>query len=406
MKVLLLSDYGDPRGGSEIVTLMLRRGLRARGHDARLLTSNVVAGIGANQADYRCFGTASPLRAALWPANPSAYLVLRRVLAGFRPDVIHVRMFLSQLSPAILPLLRTVPTVYHEGWFRTICPTGRKVFPDGTACHVAPGRACYSNGCVPLLAWPLSMAQLGLWRRWRGVFDSVVTNSRFTADLLRESGLPPTDIVWNGIPRRPARPPLAAAPTVAFAGRLILDKGVDLLLTAFAELVRTAPDARLLIAGAGPERQALQGLARRLGLSDAQVRFLGHLARADLERQFDAAWVQAVPTPWMEAFGNAAAEAMMRGTAVVVSAIGGLPEFVEHGRTGLVVPPRDPAALRDALLRYLLDRDLAERTGQAARAFAVQAFDEDTFIDRFVGIYEQLVAAGKSAPGAAITAPA
>lgn len=99
MKILLLSDYSVPRGGNEIVTLALRDGLRARGHDVRLFASRAHTNGGSDPADYHCYGTASPLRAALWCGNPSAFLRLCRALAEFKPDVVHVRLFLSQLSP-------------------------------------------------------------------------------------------------------------------------------------------------------------------------------------------------------------------------------------------------------------------------------------------------------------------
>ncbi len=190
MKILLVSDYSVPRGGNEVVTLSLRDGLRARGHDVRLFASLAYADAGAEPAEYNCFGTATPLRAALWCGNPSAFLGLRRALADFRPDVVHVRLFLSQLSPLILPLLREVPAVYHDGWYRTVCPIGSRVLPDGKGCHEPAGSVCYRSGCVPALAWPLLMTQLHLWRRWRDVFDVVVANSRSVAEWLEVSVLP------------------------------------------------------------------------------------------------------------------------------------------------------------------------------------------------------------------------
>jgi glycosyltransferase involved in cell wall biosynthesis len=387
MRILLISDYDVPRGGNEVVTLELRRGLRARGHDARLFASNAYAGGGADRADYHCFGTTSRLRAALWCGNPSAFVALRRVLARFRPDVVHVRLFLSQLSPLILPLLRDTPSLYHDGWYRTVCPIGSKVLPDGEDCRDQAGRVCHRSGCVPLAAWPLAMTQLRLWRRWRGVFDAVVANSQSVADRLTASGIDAVEVIFNGVAARAPRPPLGDPPTVVFAGRLAREKGVDILLEAFGQVVAHVPHARLIIAGEGPESHRLQHAATRFG---PHVAFLGHLGREALERHSDAAWVQAIPSRGAEAFGNSAAEAMMRGTAVVATARGGFTEYVRHGRTGLLVPPGDPEALASALRRVLSDRDYAESLGQAGRRFAIAAFDQDRFVDRFVSIYERI----------------
>ena len=110
MRVLLVNDYGTPAGGAEIVTLTLRDALRTLGHDARLLTSS--AGLSRNDArpDYVCSGTTSRARALVQTVNPHAVRVLRRVLSEFAPEVVHVRMFLTQLSPWILRALRAACT--------------------------------------------------------------------------------------------------------------------------------------------------------------------------------------------------------------------------------------------------------------------------------------------------------
>jgi glycosyltransferase involved in cell wall biosynthesis len=387
MKILLVSDYAVPRGGNEVVTLSLRDGLKARGHDVRLFASRAYMPSGTPAADYHCFGTATSWRAAFWCGNPSAYISLRHALAEFRPDVVHVRLFLSQLSPLILPLLRDVPSVFHDGWYRTVCPIGSRVLPDGRACREPAGYVCYRSGCVPAVTWPLLMMQLRLWRQWRDVFDVVVANSRSVADWLEASGVPRAVVIPNGIVTRGPRPPLADPPTIAFAGRLVYEKGVDTLVKAFRLVIEQRPDAKLLIAGEGPERAKLLKIAEQIG---AQIEFLGHQPRETIERRFEAAWVQVVPSRGREAFGNAAAEAMMRGTAVVASAIDGFKEYVQHEQTGLLVPPDDEAALGRTLLRVLGDRQYAESLGQAARRFALITFDHGRFLDGFIAIYKEL----------------
>lgn len=397
MKILLISDYSVPRGGNEIVTLALREGLRARGHDIRLFASRAHTNGGGPPADYHCFGTASPLRAALWCGNPSAFFSLRRALAEFRPDVVHVRLFLSQLSPLILPLLRHVPSIYHDGWYRTNCPIGTRVLPDGRECRESAGSVCFQNGCVPPAAWPLLMMQLRLWRHWRGVFDVVVANSRSVARWLEASGLTPVEVIYNGLAARPPRPPLAEPPTIAYAGRLAHEKGVDILLAAFKLLIQELPRTQLIIAGEGPEHRRLRLIAKQI---HANIVFLGHQPREAIERRFGPAWVQVVPSRGAEAFGNTAAEAMMRGTAVVASANGGFTEYVQHRRTGLLVPPGDPQALSKALFQVVSDRKYAEFLGEAGRRVALDIFNLDRFLDRFVAIYDRL---SKNRPGVTAT---
>lgn len=94
------------------------------------------------------------------------------MLRDFRPDIVHVRIFLSRISPLILPLLADVPAILHEAWYRSICPVGTKLLPSGQICEVPSGTACARNRCFPLYAWPTAMLQLRLFRHWRGVFDA------------------------------------------------------------------------------------------------------------------------------------------------------------------------------------------------------------------------------------------
>jgi glycosyltransferase involved in cell wall biosynthesis len=206
--------------------------------------------------------------------------------------------------------------------------------------------------------------------------------------------------VWTGVPERPARPPLAPPPTIAYAGRLVRKKGVDVLVRAMPLVVAARPEARLIVAGDGPERPALERLIADRAL-EPHVRLVGHRPRAELEALLGAAWVQAIPSRWEDPFPNAAAEAMMRGTAVVASAWGGVTEIVREGETGLLVPPGDTEALAGALLRLLHDRDLAEQMGACSRDFARAELTEDRFVQRFERLYAGLTA---SAPARAPSA--
>jgi len=389
VRILLINDYATPTGGAELLTLTLRNGLQERGHDARIFASSARPLGAQSMADYECLGTTSYLRTLLQTANPWAFQKLRRVLVKFQPDVVHVGMFLTQLSPFILPLLRDVPSLYHVVWYRSICPLGTKLLPDGTVCGMPAGAVCYRSHCLPLRDWVPLMLQMRLWRRWRNVFNLIVASSEAVKGRLIAEGIEPVEVVWNGAPIQPPRPPLSSPPTVAFAGRLVREKGADLLVRAFSKIAAQIPAARLLLAGDGPERERLNRLIADLGLSSS-VAMLGHLPRLEIERHFASAWVQVVPSRWAEPFGLVAAEAMMRGTAVVASASGGLTEVVRGGETGLLVAPGDVDALAQALLRLLLDHELAEQMGRTGREIALADFSEATFVDRFIQLYAAL----------------
>lgn len=387
MRILLVNDYGTTTGGAEIAVLALRDGLRARGHQVRLFASSARPGGAQPRADAYAFGTTSAFRTLLQTANPAAATGLAREIAAFRPDVVHVNLFLTQLSPLILPVLRGTPSVFHAHWSRAVCPTGTKMLPSGAPCASPVGRACLGNGCLPLRDWLPLMAQHGLWRRWSGVFGRIIANSEMVRSELLAGGLGPVEVIEYGLQQTPDRPALAGPPSVIFAGRLVREKGVDILLRAFALVCATLPQARLTIAGDGAERPTLTALAKDLGVAQ-QVGFVGHVSRDEVERLAADAWVQAVPSRWREPFGLVAAEAMMRGAAVVASDGGGLREFIDHDQTGVLVPDDAPETWASALLTLLSDRQRAETLGSQGRDAARVRFDFQRYLDRILGTYE------------------
>ncbi|HLT83362.1 MAG TPA: glycosyltransferase, partial [Phototrophicaceae bacterium] len=174
-----------------------------------------------------------------------------------------------------------------------------------------------------------------------------------------------------------SHPPRAVQPfRLLCVGRLVERKGVETAVAALPLL----PDVELLVAG-GPEqsrirtdREAvrLHALAEELGVED-RVRFVGSVPRTDMPALIRSADV-VVAAPWYEPFGIVPLEAAACGRPLVGSAVGGLLDSVEDGRTGLLVPPRDPDALAAAVTRLLLDPQLRRRLGTAARARAEERF--------------------------------
>ena len=389
MRILLVNDYATPTAGAERITLDLRDGFRARGHDVRVFASRAQLIAGPSFADATCWGTNTRVQTLTSTVNLSAARALRRELRDFTPDVVQVQMFLWQLSPSILPLLQTVPSVYWAMTFKAVCPTGLKWLPGGAPCTVRAGVACLRHGCITATGFGPLMLQRALWRRRRGAFAAIVSCSHDVRRQLELDGIASREVIWPGVREGPRRPPLDGPPTVTFAGRLTVEKGPDVLVRAFARAREHVPTARLSIAGAGPAEPMLRALIDQLGLGDAAT-LHGQLGGDALESTLARGWVHAVPSRWPEPFGITTTEAMMRGTAVVASDIGGLAESVVHESTGLLVPPGDETMLADALTRLLSDRSLAERLGTAGRERAHAHFTLDGSIARFERLYESL----------------
>lgn len=231
--------------------------------------------------------------------------------------------------------------------------------------------------------------------------DRVIAISGALAAFVREvERIPGTKVVTirYGLDA-PSTPPLSqqaaraalgladAGPLIGFFGRLIPQKGVDVLLQAFALLAGAHPDARLVLVGDGAERAALEALSARLGLAD-RVTFAGW--QPDAARLMPAADVVAMPSRW-EGFGLVALEAMAAGRALVASRVSALPEIVVDGETGRLVPPDDAGTLAEALGDLLADPARGAALGQAGRARLESDFAADTMVERTLDLYRALV---------------
>ena len=390
LKILLVNDASTRSGGAEIMSLALRDCYRERGHDALLFSSRALYGSLPVEADHTCFGTVSPLRQVLRVANPSAWHSLRKVLSSFRPDIVHVWMLTTQLSPIILSALRRYPTIYHACWHEPICPNGLKMLPDMSPCEYSAGIECWRQGCVSAGAWPGLLFQLRLFKHWRGNFQRVVANSQYLKERLAEDGWKDVEVIWNGVPEVQPRPALNNQPVIGFAGRLTPEKGTTDLVEAFAILHKQVPEARLVFVGDGPDRLPLERKCASLGISKS-VHFPGNLSRPAMNAILNQVWVQVVPSICQESFGLVAAEAQMRGTAVVATRRGALPEIIADGETGLLVDASCPPKLAEALLKIVRNKRLAERFGRAGRVRAMNNFRLDHCVSSFLELYSRVL---------------
>lgn len=390
MRILLINDYAVASGGAELQMLEIRERLRARGQEVRLFASDArpVDGF-LPEADVVTRGRTDVVQALTQTVNLAAWRDLGAELRDHPPDVIHVRMFLWQLSPLILQRLADVPVMFQAAVFKAVCPTGLKMLPGGEICRHRPGVVCLREDCVRAPTWLSTMAQLRMLRHWRDRIDHVAVLSRRMREVFEADGWRDVSVLGNGIGLGAVSRPLPDAPVVGYAGRLAREKGVETLIDAFAAIAPRLPDARLLIAGTGPSEATLVARAAPLG---ERVRFVGHLRREQMESLFGALWVQAVPSLWEEPFGNVTTEAMARATAVIASDVGGQSDLVHDAVSGYLVPAGDAAALAARLEPLLSDRARAEAFGEAGRRIVAERHAWDPVIDRLEDAYERTVA--------------
>ncbi len=175
---------------------------------------------------------------------------------------------------------------------------------------------------------------------------------------------------------------------ILFVGRLEKMKGVDTLLTAFTEVVEQFPQAHLRIVGDGSQKSLLVARCSLL-VQQGKVVFVGYVPQPELYMEFAEAEIFCA-LPRSEAMGNVFLEAQAAGSAVIGTRVGGVPEIVLHGKTGILVPPDDPEAAMTTLALLLKDQELRGKLSSAAVEHARQ-YDWLGIAEKYAGIYEALV---------------
>jgi glycosyltransferase involved in cell wall biosynthesis len=175
-------------------------------------------------------------------------------------------------------------------------------------------------------------------------------------------------------------------PVIATVSVLRRQKALDVLVAAVARLVPSFTDLQVLIAGNGPQRETLEAMIAELGLAD-NVRLLGH--RGDIPDLLDALDV-AVSSSDYEGSPLSVMEYMAAGKPVVATRVGGVPDLIEDGVTGLMVERRDPDALAAALLRLLSDPRLRAEMGRRGAERQREEFSADAMVRRTENLYEEL----------------
>jgi len=356
VRVLLVSDWMTNAGGAEAYVLALRDSLRAAGDDVVLLTCGA-GEAGRPAADARAYGADHAVpQSVLQIVNPFAVRRIGSVVRNFRPDVALVGSFAYHLSPAVLGVASAVPTVVSVTDYKIICPIGSKLLPTESLCSDRAGLICARQGCVGWAHWLRDQPRYALIASRLARVDRVLTCSRWVQHELALAGvssevLPPPVAPPLNVRRKPAE-----SPVFVYVGRLSREKGVGLLLRAFAQVRRERRDARLRVVGDGPERSRLEALVVALELGSS-VTFTGRLDSSGVDETLQDAWALVAPSLWTEPYGLVAPEAVLRGVPVVASATGGFCDTIEDGVSGLLFPNGDEAAL-GGCLRAIADGEV------------------------------------------------
>lgn len=385
MKILMVISHGFEDGGAESSVLLMRDQLTNRGHQVKILSANDQTHSLFSDYQFEPVATSAPLKALLHLFYMPAFRTLKSAIRDFQPHVIHFHT-LTACSPSVLfatsqtPAIMTIHgpeefTLQLLPWFFSPSDYRRTAFDLRHLTPVARMRYWYYR----LLQRPIY--RLGLRR-----LKTVIVPSRYminaTADEFRDIE---TKLVYNGV-ELPKPAPTTPKQTLLFVGRLEQMKGVDYLINAFAKALPNIPAGlNLRIVGHGSQRTKLEQLATSLGLA-GRIEFTGWIKTDRIRAEYAATTALIVPSLCPEAFGLVAVEAMATGRPVIGTSVGALPEIIQDGQTGLIIPPADADALASAIIRLATDPELVAKMGEQA-ATATKRFDVQNFISHLESIY-------------------
>jgi glycosyltransferase involved in cell wall biosynthesis len=384
VRILFVNSFYYRRGGAEVHALDLADELRSRGHEVRFFSMRHPLNLESPDAKYWLPEIDYPaLNEKKTPANVWRVLsraiysyparrALAAMLADWRPDVAHLHNIHAQLTPSVIDELKAhgIPVVWTLHDYKLICPA-QGFQSHGEICERCRGkrfwqctvRSCKRSRAASVIA--TLEAEAHRFLHLPDKVDAFIAPSDFLRRKFVEFGWPAAKFIHMA---NFANIPLADSVEmpegrrVLFLGRLTRSKGVLTLV----EAMRNLPGARLDIAGEGSIRAEIVATVAADGWSGAEVHADGWAGPEQLADLVTRAKVIVTPSEWYENSPYSVIEAFAHARPVIATRIGGLPELVVDGETGLVVEPRSPDEIAAAVTRILDDPDLWDHMARGA----------------------------------------
>jgi len=321
--------------------------------------------------------------------NYNVFSAVRKWLEYKKPDILHIHTNYAFTSSVLLGCRGITPVVQTVHDFRLVCPTGRGISPDGHPCGGYLSEDCVDNRCISnrryLFKVVIRRVQRALLKQ--AVYQFIAPSMALHRSLEKD-GLPSVHIpYYSDTSCDSSNPADMEKNLVLFIGYLHFSKGVDLLIRAFREVLEEIPSARLFIAGNGPVEDELRSLHQTLNLGEA-VKFLGEVSGEEIPRLYRRSSFVVIPSIVCENSPLIIYEAMTFGRAVLGSRIGGIPELVEDGKTGLLFECNNRSDLASKMVSLLKNEALLEQMGEAGRRRAETEFTVEKYLQAILGLYD------------------
>lgn len=405
MRILLAHNNFTSRGGAEVFFHEVGRVLAEQGHEVAYLCAHDANAdsawkdyfpLVASYAQGGWFGKAVHFPKLIY--NSAAKQAMAKLISDFKPDIVHAFAIYVQLTPSILEAAREagIPVVMSCNDYKHICPN-YKLYHHGNVCEECKGgdfyRATVNRCCHDSLAFSVASSVEAYIHNYLNIYRKNVHTFLFASEFMAHKteefwgkGNFRWDMLRNPYEANAHIAPAALGEYALYFGRIIDEKGVDVLL----EAASLSTDVPLVVVGDGPDLARLQQLAEELQLNN--VRFVGAKWGEELNQILRDCRFVVVPSLWHENFPYVILQSFAMGKPVIGSNRGGINELVAHGERGVVYEATDAVALAGAMLRLMQDDSLAADMSVAAKAYADDEFNDERFYANLMRIYNGVLA--------------
>ena len=399
MRILLVNKFHYLRGGSEKYYFELAQLLKSKGHTVGFFSMKHEENITTGDPEYFVeeidLNTGSKLKALDVIYSQENKRLMAKALEKFKPDIVHINNFQRQLSASIIDAIKekNIPIVMTAHDLNPICPASIMLY-NGEVCDdcITKGYAqCIKKKCVKGSTLKSTLGVMDkkyydIHKVFRKI-DCIISPSEFNKNQLVNGKLKYNEIVaLHNFVNESERNDYVLGDYAFYLGRLSKEKGILNLIEAIGDI----PNAKLLIAGDGPERERIEAYISEHKL-DGRITLLGYQNQDSIHKYITNSRFVVIPSICNENCPYSVLEAMEIGKPIVASRIGGIPELIADGENGYLYKADDINELKEKLTLLLDDDDKVNRFAQKSRELYESYYSPDSYYNELIKIYNKVM---------------
>lgn len=402
MKILMVNKFHYLKGGSEKYYFELAELLKEKGHEVAFFSMEDEKNIHTGCKEYFVpkidLNSNNKLKALDVIYSKENKKKMKEAIEDFKPDIVHLNNFQRQLSASIIDAIKEkdIPIVFTAHDIQAICPNKTMLDSKNNICEKCLSgkyinctkKNCIKDSKLKSILGTLENCYYRFKRIYTEKINYIITPSEYYKQKFIEDGISPLKIqaIHNFIDVDSYNVPIEDEAYGLYLGRISIEKGVIDLINSFEKVEK----GKLYIAGEGPEIERIEKLIAEKKITD-KVKLLGHLNKEQTIDKIRKCRFAVLPSIWIDNCPYSILETMAIGKPVIGSNMGGIPELIKNGETGLVFSSGDINQLAEKMQILFSDAQLAHNLGNKAKELANKIYTKNYYYEEIIKIYERLV---------------